>query len=198
MYWSRPTATTLALAAVGGLVNVAVVFTLYVRAAYPILESTGDIAVLAVALFAVGATAVFASAYTRLLTPALGWIAALAGTAYYELTTPMPDWGELDGHVIVEGPTHVASYANTWYVWLALALFVGVLEFGIRRGYGLGEQSLQNLPDLPLSRADLARTVVGFGALVGVATMLLTIRSADQRRASGHGKNGTGTSRRDN
>ncbi|OVE85539.1 hypothetical protein [Natronolimnobius baerhuensis] len=184
MHWSRPTATTLALAAVGGLVNLAIVFGLYIRAAYPILESTGDVAVLAVALFAVGAIAAFASAYTRLLTPALGWLAALAGTAYYELTTPMPEWSEFEGYVIVDGPTHVASYANTWYVWLALALFAGVLEFGIRRGYGLGERSLRNLPELPLSRADLGRAVVGFGALVGVATMLLAIRSGLPRLAT--------------
>lgn len=179
MIQTRPNSTTLALAAVGGLANVAVVLALYARAEYPVLESLEGVTLLALLLFVLGAVPVFVSAYTRLLAPAAGLLAVLAGTVYLEITTPMPEWSERGGYVIVDGPTHVASYANTWFVWLALLVVAGVVEFAIRRGYGLEDepQRLRNLPELPLSRGDLVRTVAGFAVLVGVATTLLSFRS---------------------
>lgn len=172
----RPVAT-LALASVAGLGNVAVVLALYARADYPILGSSIDVAPLVVTGFVVGFVPLLVSAYTRLLAPAVGFVAVLAGTVYLELTSPSPEWSELGGYVVVDGPTHVGSYANTWYVWLALLLLAGAVEFAIRRGYGIGNRRLRNLPDLPIPRPVLAWTVAGFAALVGVATTLLVIRS---------------------
>ncbi len=78
--------------------------------------------------------------------PAAGFVFVLGGTVSVELATPNPEWSTLDGYVIVDGPTHVASYANTWYVWLSLLLVAGGLEFAIRRGYGVGDDRLRNLP----------------------------------------------------
>ncbi|MWV39962.1 hypothetical protein [Natrialba sp. INN-245] len=174
---ARPSATTVAIGALAGLTNVAAVLALYARAGYPTLESASSVAVLAVTTFAVGLLAVSVSAHTRLLAPVAGFVFVLGATVSLELTTPNPEWSTLDGYVIVDGPTHVASYANTWYVWLSLLLVAGGLEFAIRRGYGVGDDRLRNLPAFPLSRSELAWSVLGLGALVGVATTLLVLRA---------------------
>lgn len=173
---SRPSTPTVAVATGAGLANVAVVLALYARAGYPALESAVEVAVLTVLVFVTAFVPVLVSAHTRLLSPAIGFGAVLAGTVYLELTTPSPEWSELGGHVVVDGPTHVGSYANAWYLWLALTLLAGVVEFAIRRGYGVGDHGLRNLPQLPLSWGTLARTVVGFASLVGVTPMLLALR----------------------
>lgn len=173
----RPSLRKIGVATVGGLANVAVVLALYVRADYPTLESTVDIASLGIPVFAVGFVPLLVSAHTRLVAPAAVFLAALGGTAYVELTTPMPEWGELGGYVVVEGPTHVGSYANAWYVWLSLALVAGVLEFAVRRGYGIAGTPVTNLPAFPLSRIVLVGTVVGVAGLVGIATTLLVLRA---------------------
>lgn len=181
----RPSLPTVALASVGGLANATVVLALFARAGYPALESPAELAVLALTAFTLGFVSLFASAHARLLTPAVGFLAVLAGTVYTELTTPMPEWGELGDYVIVEGPTHIASYANSWYVWLSLVLFAGVVEFAVRRGYGLGAHRLRNLPDVPLSRAELVWFVGGIAGLVGLATTLLVIQAGIRPAASG-------------
>ncbi|AEH37245.1 hypothetical protein [Halopiger xanaduensis] len=170
---TRPSPTTVAIAALGGLANVAVVLGLYARGDYPAPE----VAVLAVTAFLVGFLPWFATAYTRLLTPAIGFLAALSGTAYLEFATPPPEWGQLGEYVVVDGPTHVSSYANAWDVWLALLTVAGVLEFAIRRGYGIGGDRLRNLPTLPFSRDRLVRTVGSVAALVGLAATLLVLRA---------------------
>lgn len=174
---TRPSPAALAVSSVGGLANVVAVVALYARGEYPTLESTAGIAVLAATAFVVGFVPIFVSSHTRLVAPALGLLAALAGTAYLEVTTPMPEWGRLGEYVVVDGPTHVSSYANAWYVWLALLTVAGVVEFALRRGYGIGDRRLRNLPTLPLSRGALVWTVGGFAALVGLATVLLVLRS---------------------
>ncbi|WP_306053119.1 hypothetical protein [Natronococcus wangiae] len=165
---------TAALATVGGVGNAAVVLALYARAEYPTLESTVG---LAAPVFAVGLVAVLVSASTRLVAPTVGFLAALIGTTYVELTSPMPECGELRGYVVVDGPTYVADYANAWYVWLSLALVAGLLEFAIRRGYGIADGRLRNLPAFPLSRTAIAGTVAGFAGFVGIATALLVLRA---------------------
>ncbi|WP_049922884.1 hypothetical protein [Halopiger djelfimassiliensis] len=173
----RRSSTALGIAALGGLVNAGTVLALYARGDYPALESTGWIAVLVTMTVVLGFLPVFVSAYTRLLTPAVGWIAVFAGTVVLEVRSPMPEWGRLGEYVVVDGPTYVSSYATAWYVWLALLSFVGVVEFAVRRGYGIGDGRLRNLPTLPLSRR--SRRLIGGGAacLVGLATTLLVVRT---------------------
>lgn len=165
------------IATAGGISNVAVVLALYLHAGYPTLDSVVGVGSLTITGFTLGFVAILVSAHTRLVTPAVGFLTVLVATVYLELATPMPDWNELDGHVIVDGPTYVASYANTWYVWLSLVLFAGVIEFGIRDGYGIAARRLRNLPALPLSRYVITWVVVGFASVLGIATMLLVIRS---------------------
>lgn len=165
-----------ATAVLSGLLHVAIVLALFARAAYPTMESAVGIASLAVTAFAFGAIALFVSAYTRLLTPAIGFLTVFVATIYLELTSPLPEWSELNGYVIVEGSTHVASYAGAWYVWLALLLYASVIEFAIRRGYGVGEHRLRNLPELPLSRSTVGWVVALCSGLIGAATTLLVIR----------------------
>ncbi|ELZ07378.1 hypothetical protein [Natrialba aegyptia] len=180
----RPSPPTLALAALGGAANVVAVLALFARADYPALESPPELAVLAATGFALGFVSLFVSAHTRLLTPAVGFVVVLLGTVFAELTTPMPEWSELGGYVVVEGPTHVWSYANSWDVWLSLLLIAGLVEFGVRRGYGLGDRRLRNLPSIPLSRtAVLGMVTVGAG-LLGVATTRLVLRAGINPRAA--------------
>ncbi|OIB58725.1 hypothetical protein [Natrialba sp. SSL1] len=180
----RPSLRSLAVGAIGGLLNVTCVLALFVRGSYPILDSPTQLAVLALAGFALGFVALFITSYTRLLTPAVGFLAVLVGTVYLELTTPLPEWEELGDYVIVDGPTHVSSYAHTWYVWLSLVVVAGLVEFGLRRGYGVGDGRLRNLPSLPFSRRGLGRTVGTAAGLVGLATALLVLRAGIQPSAS--------------
>lgn len=172
-----PSKTTGIAAVLGGALNVATVLALYARGDYPTLSSTAGTSVVVVTAFTLGFVAVLVAAHTRLVSPAAGYLAVLAGTAYLELSTPSPEWGELNGHVIVDGPTYVLSYANTWYVWLALLLYAGAVEFGIRRGYGVGDHRLRHLPDVPLSRSTIVQVVAAVAGFVGLATVLLVLRA---------------------
>lgn len=173
----RPSVRSLVAATVGGLANVTVVAALYVRYEYPVLESVGPTVEFVLTAFFLGFVAVLVTAHTRLVTPAVGFVSLLVGVAVAEVTSPAPRWGELGEYTIVDGPLFVLPYANTWYVWLSLVLFAGVVEFAFRRGYGPGEQRLRHLPDLPLSRPVLVGVVLGVGGLIGLATAALTIRS---------------------
>ncbi|MFP8954031.1 hypothetical protein ACLI4Z_13845 [Natrialbaceae archaeon A-arb3/5] len=175
MVW--PSRTAVVTGAVAGCVNVAVVLTLFARAEYPTLGSVIGVSVLVGTGFVLGLVPVLVSVRTRLLAPTVGFVAVLAATTYLEVTTPQPTWSALDEYVIVDGPTHVASYANTWYLWLSLLLLAGAIEFGLRRGYGIADERLRNLPDLPLSNGDLIRAVTGFASLLGIATVLLVLRA---------------------
>ncbi|EMA44658.1 hypothetical protein [Halobiforma nitratireducens] len=179
MVSSRPRLPLASIAAgvTGGVANAAVVLALYARADYPALESATATAVLAFGAFAVGFVPLALAVYTRLFAPAAGFVALVAGTVSLEFTSPMPEWGTQGGAVIVDGPTHIGSYANTWYVWLALAAVVAAAEFGVRRQYGIADGRLRNLPDRPLERADRYAIVLGTAAIVGVGTSLLVVRS---------------------
>lgn len=176
-YMARPSTSTLGASILGGLLNVVVIFAVLAHIDYPTLSVATGTAVVATTGFALGFIAIFVTVHTRLLSPAIGYLAVLAGTTYLALSTPQPEWGELNGHIIVDGPTHVLSYANSWYVWLALVLYVGVIEFGFRRGYGIGDHRLRNLPDLPLSRWTIAWVSAGFAGLIGVTTVLVIFQT---------------------
>ncbi len=172
-----PSTRALTIAAVAGLANVAVVVGLYARDGYPVLESTSATAVLVATAFLVGVVPALLSVHTRLIAPIVGFLALLVGVGFLEVTTPSPEWGELGGYVVVDGPTHVGSYANTWYLWVALLLYAGVLEFGLRGTYGLADGRLRNLPSVPLDRRSLAVLSAGSAVVVGLATATLVVRS---------------------
>ena len=174
---TRPSRTALAAAMGGGVLNVAVVLGLLARGVYPMLGATTPTGIIVLTGFTLGFVATLVTAHTRLISPAVGFLSVLAATTYLELTSPQPNFGTLNGHIIVDGPLYVLSYANTWYVWLALLLLAGLVEFAIRRGYGIGSRRLQHLPTVPLSRYTIAWVVAGFAGVLGVATMLLVVRS---------------------
>ncbi|WP_207891103.1 hypothetical protein [Natrarchaeobius oligotrophus] len=174
---SRPSWTSISIGSVVGFVNVAVVIALYASGGYPALESPTAVAALVATGFVLGFVAAFVSAFTRLVTPLVGLLAVLVGTAYAEVTTPRPEWSQLEGYVIVDGPTYVSSYANAWYVWFSVLLIVGVFEFAIRRGYGVGDRRLRNLPQLPLSGPALVAIVLGVASIVAAGTTLLVLRA---------------------
>src|SRR6056297_3351603 len=172
----RPSASTIGAASVAGLANIVVIIALYAHGEYPALESVASMVPVVLGGFGLGFVAVFVTLYTRLLSPAFGFATALLGTVFLVLTSPSPAWSTLGEYTVVEGPAHASSYAHTWYVWLALLLYAGVVEFALRRGYGIGAEQLRHLPSMPLSRRALRWTVAGFAGLVGLATMRLVIR----------------------
>lgn len=166
---TRLSPSSVAIGAVGGIANAALVVALIETAGYPVSDSTGEIAVAAVVAFGLGFVPSFVSAHTRLLAPGIGLGALLAGVAYHSLTTPPAEQlYELGGHPIVSGPTLFTRYETLLPVWIALSLVAGLAEFAIRRGYGLGNRRLRYLPSLPLSRVAIAGLVVGSGSLVGL------------------------------
>ncbi len=169
----RPSPSAVAAASVAGLANDLVILALYAYGDYPALFDgiVDDL----LGGFGLGFVAVFVTLYTRLLSPALGFLAALLGTTYLVFTSPSPTWYTLGEYTVGDGPVHASSYAHTWYVWLALLLYAGVVEFALRRGYGIGAGRLRYLPSMPLSRRGLRWTVAGFAGLVGLATMRLEI-----------------------
>lgn len=171
----RPRA--LLVAVVAGLLNAGGILALYARDGYPALESPPELALLAVTAVLVGAIPTLVSVHTRLVTPGIGFLALLGGAVVLDLRTPSPVWSEFEGHVIVEGPTHVGSYANRWYLWLGLLLFAGFLEFAVRRQYGIAEGRLRDLPAIPSSRSGRLRIAAAGGVLVGLATALLVLES---------------------
>ncbi|WP_049927026.1 hypothetical protein [Halopiger goleimassiliensis] len=173
----RPSTAGIGAGFVGGLVNAAVVIGLYVRGDYPLLESTSGTAVLALTAFCIGFVPLVVSRDTGLISPAAGFLAVLSGTIWLEVTSPDPRWGQLNEYVIVDGPTHVSSYANTWYVWLALTALVAAVEFGLRRRYAVGVDRLRNLPKGPLSRVDRLEIVLGAATLLAVAATVLVVRA---------------------
>lgn len=173
----RPSTSAVVAASVAGLANGATILALYAHGDYPALESTASMTPVVLRGFGLGFVAVFVTLYTRLLSPALGFVAALLGTVYLALTSPSPTWGTLGEYTIVEGPTHVSSYAHAWYVWLALLLYAGVVEFALRGGHGIGADRLRNLPSMPLSRRALRWTVAGVAGFVALATTRLVIRA---------------------
>ena len=179
---ARPSTRALGFSAVAGLANVATVAWLYTRFDYPLLESPGSTAVFAVTAFVVGFVPTVFTIHTRALSPVFVFLGALTGGVVLEVTSPPPEWGELGGYTVVDGPIYILNYASAWYLWLALALFAGTVEFGLRRGYRLGGDRLRNLPELPLSRGALTRIVGGVAALFGFAVFLLTLRQGPSPR----------------
>ncbi|WP_226006670.1 hypothetical protein [Natrinema salinisoli] len=174
---TRSSVTSIAIGTGGGIASVVVVGALLSYFDYDVVTSASELWMLLPGAFVLGFVTVAVSAHTRLVSPGGGFAALLTTVVYAELTTDAP-WAvvERGDGLIVEGSFHALSYAETWYVWLALLLVAGVAEFAVRRGYGLGDARLRNLPALPLSRTDLWLVVTACSVAVGFATMILLVR----------------------
>lgn len=147
---SRPSLPTFLVGVGGGLIHLAVVEFTFRRlghvpeALWPLSSIEG-----ALTVFAFGFGVVLVTAHTGLVSPPVGLGALLAWATYRDLTTPTPEWSELGGHLVVDGPVFLTSYVETWYVWLGLLAVVAGVEFGLRRHHTLDDTRLRGLPTLP-------------------------------------------------
>lgn len=162
---SRPSVRTLLVGIGGGAVHLAVVETLFRRldhvpeVLWPLSSVDG-----AVTVFALGFLVALAAAHTRLVSPPVGLGALLSWATYRDLTTPTPEWSELGGTLVVDGPVVLTSYVETWSVWLGSFAVVAGVEYGFRRHHAIGDARLRNLPALPDGGRDAA---VGAGLVGG-------------------------------
>ncbi|WP_222913846.1 hypothetical protein [Natrinema sp. SYSU A 869] len=185
---NRPSVTSIAVGTGGGIASAIAVGALFSLFDYHVVMSATEWWTLLPGAFVLGFVTVALSVHTGLVSPGGGFLALLVAVVYTELTTSPPRAVvERGDDVIVDGSFHALSYAETWYVWLALLLVAGVAEFAIRRGYSLEDGRLRNLPTLPLSRTDLWLVVVGCSGAVGLATMILLVRGVLWETASGYG-----------
>ncbi len=170
---SWPSSRTIAVATLGGIGHLAAVEVLF-RRLQPAPEILWPLASMenAAPLFIVGFLAVLVTVHTRLLAPTVGVVAVLGWATYREVTTPMPEWSELGGHLVVDGPVFLTSYRATWYVWLALFVVAAGIEFGLRSRYELGSARLRNVPPLP---DDTRGAGVVAGIIGGVFGLAVTV-----------------------
>lgn len=158
---NRPSRYSVSVAALGGVVHVVALLALFEFLEYVTIDATLPIGIFALLAFTQGAIAVLASAHTRLLTPAGGLIVVFSGVIARELSTAGDP--RLFGMYVVSIGTGIT---------IALLSFAGVVEFALRRGYGLGAGRLRNLPPLPQSRSR-RRIVVGSAGFVGATAGVL-------------------------
>lgn len=185
---NRPSVTSIAVGTAGGIASAVVVGVLLSAFDYHVVTTATERWTLLPGAFVLGFATVAVSAHTGLVSPGGGFLALLTTVVYIELTTAPPQAVvERGDDVIVDGSFHALSYADTWYVWLALLLVAGVAEFAIRRGYELGDDRLRNLPVLPLSRTDVWLVVAGCSVAVGLATMTLLVRGGLWDTVPGYG-----------
>lgn len=163
---ARPSSAAVTAGMIGGALHVLAISIPYTQVNYAWIElQAGHM----VGLFVLGVIGVGISAYTRLLVPAVGLLALVSGVLAFEFVlTPPPEWGELNGHTILQkGTLYLYFYARTWYVWLAIVLAGGIAEYGLRGGYDITADRLRNLPAFPLSRREVGWLAGGCALLFG-------------------------------
>lgn len=158
---NRPNRFAIAVAVLGGATHTTALLVFFERVEYVTADAPVWVGVFALLAFAQGALPLLASAHSRLVAPASGTLAAFAVL----LAAELPAVGE---------STPLDAYVMSVFtgITLGLALFVGVLEFALRQGYGLGTERLRNLPPLPDSRSR-RRVGIASAALVGVPAGIL-------------------------
>jgi|AntDeeMetagen134_2_1112570.scaffolds.fasta_scaffold01543_8 hypothetical protein len=165
-----PSLRTLLVAAISGVAHLGIVEFLFRQldhvpnSLWPLASVTS-----AAAAFAFGFLVALLSAHTRLLSPIVGLPALLTWATYRDIAAPAPEWSELGGHLVVDGPVYLTSYVGTWYVWLATFIVLAAVEYGLRQHYRIGNGRLRNLPPVPLSRRAIVLVAVTFGGTFGVA-----------------------------
>lgn len=169
---SQPSIRTAVAATVGGVTHLAVVEILFRYLAH-VPESLWPLASIgnAASVFLFGFVVVLMTAHTRLLSPVGGVMALLGWATYREVTSPMPEWSDLGGYLVVDGPVFLTSYQGTWYVWLALFVVAASIEFGLRRQYEVGDAWLRNLPPLPDDRRSGGSIAAVVGSVFGLAVI---------------------------
>ncbi|WP_200531874.1 hypothetical protein [Halorubrum sp. LN27] len=123
----------------------------------------------AAGLFAAGSLVALAVAHTRLLSPAVGLVAALGWAALRDALAPPPEWSEVGGFLVVDRTVFLSAYAGGWTVVVGLLAVAAGVEFGLRRRRGIGDDRLRNLPPAPSRVRDAALVGVALGGVFGVA-----------------------------
>jgi len=166
----RPSAGTLLAAIGGGAVHLALVEPLF-RALnhtpperWPLADPGR-----AAGLFAAGFLVALVVAHTRLLSPAVGLVAALAWATLRDALAPPPEWSEVGGFLVVDRTVYLSAYAGGWTVVVGLIAVAAGVEFGLRRQHGTGGDRLRNLPPAPSRVRDAALVSVALGGVFGVA-----------------------------
>lgn len=167
---STPSLRTFLVAVAGGIAHLGIVEFLF-RWLGHVPESLWPLVsvISAVFVFTFGFLVVLVSAHTRLLSPVVGLSALLIWSTYRDITSPLPEWSELGGHLVVDGPVYLTSYVGTWYVWAATFVVLAAVEYGLRGHYGISDERLRNLPSLPSSRWSTALVAGAVGGTFGVA-----------------------------
>lgn len=169
---STPTPRTILGAVVGGVAHLVVVEFLFrwlghvPDSLWP-LASAGSAAF----VFTFGFLVVLLSAHTRLLSPAVGLPTLLVWATYRDVASPMPEWSEIGGNLVVDGSIYLTSYVGTWYVWFATFVVLAAVEYGIRHHHEISEQRLRNLPPVPSSRRATLFVAGAVGGTFGVAVV---------------------------
>lgn len=159
---TRPNRYSLAVALLGGVGHAAALLVLFESLAYTAVEATPWLGVFALLAFVHGAVPALLSAHTRLLAPAGGLLVLFSIVAVADLQ------GAGD-------PNLLEMYVMSIFtgITVGLAVFVGVLEFAIRRGYRLWAGRLRNLPPLPRPESGRRIAVGSAMGLVGLPAAIL-------------------------
>lgn len=132
---SRRTVVTAVIALVAGIAHAAGVVALVGRLDYPVdalANAPAGRAGAVVGLVTVVAVPVAVALWFRIVSPLVVVAASVVWPVYLTATTPPPTFSRLGGYTVVEGPRFVDAYVDAWYVWLFVALLVGLAEAVIR------------------------------------------------------------------
>lgn len=106
-----------------------------------------------VGLVILGAMSFGLLAHTRLVSPAIGLIGLVGWVFHLELVaTPQTEFHYYNEYLVLGfgADPHLLWYVVTWYLWASILVAIGLAEFGIREGYGIADDRLQNLPTVTL------------------------------------------------
>jgi len=172
MQLSRTLRAALLGGSFAGFAHALLVYGLFSVFEYQAVVPNAPMAALLGGSFALGFVAVGCSLYTRLLAPGVGFGALATVVTAVEVTTPGPERiGELGGAIVVDGAFYVLWYAESWAVWLSLALVGAIAEYAIRNQYDLASDDIRTPPTLTRSRSTGITLVATASVLVGIAVL---------------------------
>ena len=110
----------------------------------------------------------------RLLSPVVLSAVAAVVPVGLTVTAPLPSYSTLGGHLVSSGPLYIGVYVDAWYVWLYVALVVGLVEAVIRLDRDWAPPRARRLRALLSPTRPAARRTAGVVG-VGHAVVLLTL-----------------------
>lgn len=167
---------SLSLATLAGLTNLIVIVALLAWFDHPTVALSPEprLAAVVATAFLVGFAPAFLAVHTRLLAPALAYVAIFGGFLLLEVTSPGADWVGVAVELHAPSDVPPLSYAREGVLWYSLFAAVAAVEFVLRGGYGLGGNRLRNLPRFPLPRPMVAILVTGLSLAYSLHVYALT------------------------